>query len=480
MRYIPYSASSFRATFEREQRKHNMDKYLPKEISQQLTLLATEHRNYKNKIRSNDTRLNRSETENFRKQYWEGRKVQKDNIDSNIDRLISDAFDEFNEEFKNSAVKWKFVAGPKSPNRNLVQIDLDLSTYLASRQASWELLNANSAIHQDRNGIVRALKDNLSRTYPFALIRLDISKFYDSINHQVLVRKLSNSPYIDPVTKQLCFTFIKQYAEYKKTTRGLPQGVGLSSALSEYYVHELDNEFKRRSGVLFYARYVDDIIIVTENKKTNDSIYGDIQKVIQHLKLNLNIDKTYRLVAQFPSSVITSSGNQNQLSFYCNRDDTHSQSELTYLGYTFEFRDGHLCTDLSQARLQKQKNKMELAFSTWKKQIDTKPKERSVYDGLLLKRIQFLTTNTTLHKTNDRISVGIFFSNDALDSDSKSLKTLDNQLSGLIKKYKRDLPQKLRDRLEGMKYSSGFNNRTFIRLSPKRSKEICECWENIS
>ena len=43
---------------------------------------------------------------------------------------------------------------------------------------------------------------------------------------------------------------------------GLPRGIDISATLSELFMADLDSEIKKIDGIFFYARYVDDIIVI--------------------------------------------------------------------------------------------------------------------------------------------------------------------------------------------------------------------------
>ena len=47
---------------------------------------------------------------------------------------------------------------------------------------------------------------------------------------------------------------------------GVPRGFGVSAYLSELYMREIDNEIKALPDVIYYARYVDDIVIIFSPK----------------------------------------------------------------------------------------------------------------------------------------------------------------------------------------------------------------------
>lgn len=60
---------------------------------------------------------------------------------------------------------------------------------------------------------------------------------------------------------------------------GVPRGIGISSLLSEIYMRDLDCSIKKRPEVIFYVRYVDDILILLAELPQGrdlEKYYGDL------------------------------------------------------------------------------------------------------------------------------------------------------------------------------------------------------------
>lgn len=74
---------------------------------------------------------------------------------------------------------------------------------------------------------------------------------------------------------------------------GLPLGNTLSQICANIYLNEFDNYCKRKLSLKYYARYMDDFVIVIKNKEVAREILSLVTQFAEDiLKLNLNDDKT--------------------------------------------------------------------------------------------------------------------------------------------------------------------------------------------
>jgi retron-type reverse transcriptase len=138
------------------------------------------------------------------------------------------------------------------------------------------------------------LKESSSSEY---FIKLDIEKFYDNIDRNILLDKIDSrlnenlkTLIYDSITTPTIPLYTKKedYSEYL-LEEGVPQGLSISNILAQIYLKEVDEVIDRRK--FFYKRYVDDIIIL-DRKKISDYRYRNIQIALNKINLNLNSDKT--------------------------------------------------------------------------------------------------------------------------------------------------------------------------------------------
>ena len=144
-------------------------------------------------------------------------------------------------------------------------------------------------------------------------MQADIKNFFCSIDHNILfklIQKHVKNPQIlwlsktiinfdcaqNPVKKGQLSLF-SQVPPHKSlfnapTGRGLPIGNLTSQFFANLYLNELDQFVKNVLNCRYYIRYVDDFIILDENKERLLEIKKEIEKFLQQkLSLELHPDK---------------------------------------------------------------------------------------------------------------------------------------------------------------------------------------------
>jgi len=131
-------------------------------------------------------------------------------------------------------------------------------------------------IHKGVRRIKNALKDKDNTKF---CLKLDIKKFYPSINHNVL--------------KQIIRKKIKDknilwlLDEIIDSTDGVPIGNYLSQYFGNLYLSGLDHYLKEQKGCKYLFRYCDDIIILYSCKNFLHKLKNTIIKYLIELKLQL-------------------------------------------------------------------------------------------------------------------------------------------------------------------------------------------------
>lgn len=173
---------------------------------------------------------------------------------------------------------------------------------------------ANTYIHEINKFTANRKASEIS------FIRTDIKIFYASIDRNTLFSKLSKKiksrRILSLIAKAIETPIVpknyhrKERNKYSEESqgKGIPQGLSISNILASIYLNDLDNDIRNNTDVQVYYRYVDDILIFTDNNKLDeiDSIFKD---KIKALNLQLNEQKTYKNTADH---------------------------DLEYLGYRFE------------------------------------------------------------------------------------------------------------------------------------------------
>ena len=127
------------------------------------------------------------------------------------------------------------------------------------------------------------------------LVDIDLSKFFDRVNHQRLLDRLSLQ-----VKDRRVVTLIKRLLKAKvvlpdgmrvSTEEGTPQGGPLSPLLSNVVLDELDWELERRG--LCFVRYADDCNIYVGSERACQRVMDSVRRFLEgRLRLLVNEDKS--------------------------------------------------------------------------------------------------------------------------------------------------------------------------------------------
>lgn len=130
-------------------------------------------------------------------------------------------------------------------------------------------------IHEALHNVKEALKDVDNTTY---CLKLDIRKFYPSIDHEVL-KSIIRKKIKDQKLLQLLDEIID-------SAEGVPIGNYLSQFFANLYLSYFDHWVKEDKNIKYYYRYADDIVILYKDKKSLQTLLRDIK---QYLKDNLKL-----------------------------------------------------------------------------------------------------------------------------------------------------------------------------------------------
>ncbi len=148
----------------------------------------------------------------------------------------------------------------------------------------------------------------------FYVLKLDISKYFYSIDHEILksllIDKLTekeyiticniidstNEPYINETIKYIKEKYkIEELNDipYYQHGKGLPIGNMTSQFLSIFYLYKLDHFIVHNLHIKDYVRYMDDFCLIHHDKKVLQNALKVIEKKLdEEYKLKLNIKKT--------------------------------------------------------------------------------------------------------------------------------------------------------------------------------------------
>jgi len=350
-----------------------------------------------------------------------------------LKKEIEKICDEINSPtFSISVTKEKNFLEPSKP---FYSIEDTLRGFLFKKHIQGVLNRLYKIKQSNRYLVVNQISEILTnnKTSLFNIIKLDIKKFYETIDLKSLQDKLiRDDNLLSPKIKNHITEILSQYKNLSSSDTGLPRGIGLSAYLGELYMRDFDAKIKKDKSIFFYARYVDDIIIITSN-----NYLLNLDLIINELGilgLELNTSKDFNL-----------------------RDSSCVVNTFDYLGYSFTFVDKGtkneaLDIDISEKRLIRYKEKIDIAFDSY---IKTSSYGRKANKNLYL-RIKFLVSNIRLTGSKNNIVSGIYYSNKLLLEVSPKIKILDKYLKSKLKLLS---SKALQNKLKQFSFSKGFDRK---------------------
>lgn len=135
------------------------------------------------------------------------------------------------------------------------------------------------------------------------VVDLDIEKFFDEVNHDILMSKVARK-----VKDKRVLLLIRRYLQagimadglVTQPTKGTPQGGPLSPVLSNILLDELDKELERRGHM--FCRYADDCNVYVGSKRAGERVMESIKRFLRdQLRLQVNdaksaVDRPWRRV----------------------------------------------------------------------------------------------------------------------------------------------------------------------------------------
>nr|BAD18238.1 reverse transcriptase-maturase-endonuclease of group II intron 0661 [Halalkalibacterium halodurans] len=147
--------------------------------------------------------------------------------------------------------------------------------------------------HRRGHNAVRQAKQWMKEGYRW-VVDIDLEKFFDKVNHDRLMRKLSSriqDPRVLQLIRRYLQTGVMERGLVSPNTEGTPQGGPLSPLLSNIVLDELDNELEKRG--LKFVRYADDCNIYVRSKRAGLRIMESVTSFIENrLKLKVNREKS--------------------------------------------------------------------------------------------------------------------------------------------------------------------------------------------
>jgi hypothetical protein len=320
----------------------------------------------------------------------------------------------------------------------------------------------------DRDTVIRRLTSVLAEGVPHRLYKFDIRKFFDSVDTLQLFPQLANEVRIPRSAVLVLENFLYELAI--RGISGLPRGIQLSATLSEYSMKQFDRFVSRLPEVYYYARYVDDIIIVTGAREDLAKFTRQIKRKLP-FTLEFNSTKTRHIAIPVqPKS-----------------DGSSVVGDFDYLGYNFSIHETKrvdhrlsrsVDVTLASSKIRRLKSRVSRAVACFAADGDV---------GLFERRLQLLTGNYNLRdvSTGRLRNVGLYCNYRRANSDV-GLIELDSFLRSIFVGERSSLARLLASKISPtarrsflrFSFAKSFNNRTFYNFRPDELAELARCWRD--
>lgn len=137
--------------------------------------------------------------------------------------------------------------------------------------------------------MTRKVSKNLTRTC--WSLKCDIRKFYDSVDHGILIKLLEKS-IDDENVLWLTQEIIGSFHHEGTPKKGVPIGNLTSQIFTNIYLNELDQFIKQTLKMKYYLRYADDVLLLSHDKHELQEILPKIENFLyERLRLTLHPKK---------------------------------------------------------------------------------------------------------------------------------------------------------------------------------------------
>lgn len=140
---------------------------------------------------------------------------------------------------------------------------------------------------------VRQAQSFIRQGFRYA-VDMDLEKFFDRVNHDILMAKLARK-----IEDKRVLKLIRWYLQAGvmingccvATEEGTPQGGPLSPLLANIMLDDLDKELTKRGHR--FVRYADDCNIYVKSKRSGERVLESVKRFVEErLKLKVNVEKS--------------------------------------------------------------------------------------------------------------------------------------------------------------------------------------------
>ena len=335
-----------------------------------------------------------------------------------------------------------------------------LENILTLKQLQYNFRKLYKVKQSNRYSIISQLKNLLDDGFPKIIVKTDIKEFYESIPHDKLLKKIYDENLLTHLSRRFIQQILSEYKTLAATTKGVPRGIGISPYLTELYMRDVDAKIMSIPNVMYYARYVDDIIVIfmpdidntaPDYKNTIKDVFTD-----EGLTMNEDIDKT---------KIIDLTDKHRKQNYF-----------IEYLGY--KFISGYdankhipLTLTISERKKKRYGERLLKAFTIYQKQAKGNEKQAR---KIFVKRIKFLMSNTRLVNNKRNVITGIYYTNSLVNTNA-DFQVLDRYFTWLIRMF--TLPTALANRISPKNsFVKGFDPKCISKFNATELNTMMKSW----
>ncbi len=225
------------------------------------------------------------------------------NLEDNVFKLHKDLK---NGSYKHGGYLSFFVHDPKRRHIHKAPVRDRLLHHAVHRvvEPAWNKIfifdSWSSRKGKGTHAAVRRLQDlalKLSRNYTRTLwvLKLDITKFFDFVDHEILLNILAKRTPDNPLM-DLLREIIESF------NPGLPLGNLTSQLFANVYMNELDQFVKQELRITGYIRYVDDFVLMHQDKELLKDYFQKVEMFIRE-RLLLKIHPKKIILKTYASGI---------------------------------------------------------------------------------------------------------------------------------------------------------------------------------
>jgi len=297
--------------------------------------------------------------------------------------------------------------------------------------------------------MVRQLITLLKDSGNYHVLRLDIKDCYETIKFEYLINKFEDELILSPECIKL-LNGIHIDLRCNHGMHGLPRGLSISPTLAELYLETLDKKMASHPDVVYSARYVDDIIVLTPaGKESGVQTYIEALMDKMGLSLNKNTNKYYSA----PSK----------------------EAYFDYLGYSIKVapkknKPNEVTVEISKSKLNKIKSRIAISFCDHKKQNNI---------PLLKRRLEYLCMLKRVRKSkNGDLLAGLSHNYQYVTDAFECLKSVDGFLCQQLANPRFGLNQQEQEKIKKISIYGNTRKKNIGKFSKKQTAQIMRVWQN--